>query len=296
MPKVAYKVALSAVLLAVLYSHFEAGALSIWWRGADLSTVAGGVALGLVGLAVQWAKWHRLLAAVRPGSGSRESLVSLLGGFGLGALSPGRLGELGRGVFLSDRRALASAGAVADRLSSFFVTVVLGLVGLWVADPPMAARASAVVAAAAAVFLGRARGRLPAWGRLSAVGALLAEVSAALGSLPPRRWLEVISWSVLFNAVFFAQFYVFARAWGPVPGALVPVIPAIFAVKALLPVGFMDLGVREGAAVFFFERLGLDPVTGLSAALLVFGVNVLAPALLGLAVLTWTGPGRRPCP
>jgi len=291
LPKIAFRIALSAILLAVLYGHFEARALSVSWRGAHPAMLAGGAALGLVGLAIQWLKWHRLLSAVRPGSAWKESLVSLFGGFALGALSPGRLGELGRAVFLPDQRARASAGAVADRLSSFVVTVALGLMGWWVADPPTAARASVAVASVgAAVCLGRrARSRLPAWRRLAALEARLDEGSATLGSLSPRRWLEVMGWSVLFNAVFFAQFYTFARAWGPVPGALVAAIPAIFALKALLPVGFMDLGVREGAAVFFFERLGMDPAVGLSAALLVFGVNVLAPAISGLAALTWAG-------
>ncbi len=142
----ACKIGLSVALLAVLYAHIGPGRLAAMWRGAAPERLAAGACLGLLGLIVQWLKWHRLLAAVRPGSLWGESLTSLLGGFSLGALSPGRLGELGRGVFLSDRRIPASAGAVVDRLSSFAVTVALGLVGLWISEPLLAARALVLVA------------------------------------------------------------------------------------------------------------------------------------------------------
>lgn len=282
--------------MVALYRHIEPGRLVDVWRGVAVPQLAGGALLGLLGLIIQWMKWHRLLAAVRPGSSCGESLVSLLGGFSLGALSPGRLGELGRGIFLSDRRVTASAAALVDRLSSFAVTLALGLVGLWISEPSLAAGAVALAALVASVFWGiGACCRRLGWGVRGGLGSLLNHGTKALSVLGARRWLEIIAWSAAFNAVFMAQFYLFAGASGPVPAVLIPVIPVIFAAKALLPLGFMDLGVREGAAVFFFDRLGLEPAAGLSAALMMFGVNVLIPAVAGLVAVSRTGawPARR---
>jgi len=285
------RIALSAGLLAFLYSRVRAGPWPFAWDEIRTGPLLAGVGLGLGGLAVQWLKWHRLLAAVRPGSRRWESLASLFGGFSLGAVSPGRLGELGRAVFLRDRRVAASAGAVADRLSSFAVTVSLGLLGLWVSSPALAAQVSLVLTAAAAgAWVLATRSRLPGWAWLAPLAARWTEGRAVLARLPASRWAEIAAWSMLYNAVFAVQFYVCATALGHVPLAVLPVIPAIFAAKALVPLGFMDLGVREGAAVFFFGRLGVSPAIGLGAALLVFGVNVLAPAVLGLAAILGLRP------
>ncbi|MFH1571143.1 MAG: lysylphosphatidylglycerol synthase domain-containing protein [Gemmatimonadota bacterium] len=293
MPRPTYRLLASAALLAAVWFQIDGVAMARSWPPARGLDVAAGAALSLVGLAIQWRKWHRLLVAVRPGSAPGESLRSLLGGFSLGLLSPGRVGELGRGLFLPDRRVPASAAALCDRATSFGVTVVLGLAGLAVSEPRSALAAASGLAVA--LTLGWVIGRRPRtwrWTRLEATRRHLTRAVVALRDIGPRGWGRAAAWSLAFNAVFLAQFYLFVRAWGPVPLSLLPYIPAIFAAKAVLPIGFGDLGPREAAAVFIFSRLGLDPMVGLNAALLIFVTNVVAPALAGAAAAYL--PARQP--
>ena len=112
---------------------------------------------------------------------------------------------------------------------------------------------------------------------------MLLDLTTALRRLPVTIWLGTLAWSGLFNLIFFTQFLILQSSLG---GELsLPVllaIPVIFGIKALLPVGVMDLGVREVSAVLVFRSMGLDPSPAFDAALLLYVINVLTPGLLGL--------------
>jgi uncharacterized membrane protein YbhN (UPF0104 family) len=53
----------------------------------------------------------------------------------------------------------------------------------------------------------------------------------------------------------------------------------------LLPVTFGDLGVREGAAVFFYGLFNVPEAAVFNTALLIFLINFLLPALSGSVYL-----------
>ena len=59
--------------------------------------------------------------------------------------------------------------------------------------------------------------------------------------------------------------------------------------KTLLPISLADLGIREGAAVFFFSKLQVGKVAAFNGSLLLFAVNVLLPTFLGLFLLPRLG-------
>ena len=54
---------------------------------------------------------------------------------------------------------------------------------------------------------------------------------------------------------------------------------AKIAAKALAPLGIMDLGVREGAALVVMGAHGIDGAVAVQASLLLFAMNVLPPSL-----------------
>ncbi|MEX1054624.1 MAG: hypothetical protein WED81_01245, partial [Rhodothermales bacterium] len=63
-------------------------------------------------------------------------------------------------------------------------------------------------------------------------------------------------------------------------------IALVFFVKLLLPpVTLMDVGIREGAAVFFLGSLGFPEAAALNASLLLFTINLLIPAAAGLPLV-----------
>lgn len=242
------------------------------------SLALAGVLAG-VGVVVQWARWRDLTAAALPGATPGQAWRTLFVGFGLGLVSPGRLGELGRGAFEpGERRKEMAALTAADRLCSAAVTVLVAWIALLTVTPGTGLAVGSVVGGIG-IAGWRGRGRIGRW----RPGRSVAELLAPVARVHRRTWLRLGCWSILFNAVFFTQF---ALLLGPleVPWPrLAQAVPLVFGLKTLVPLSVLDLGVREAAAVLVFTRLGMDPAPALGAALLVFILNVLIPGAVGLA-------------
>ncbi|MDP2363744.1 MAG: lysylphosphatidylglycerol synthase transmembrane domain-containing protein, partial [Ignavibacteria bacterium] len=59
----------------------------------------------------------------------------------------------------------------------------------------------------------------------------------------------------------------------------------MFAKTIIPPVSLGELGIREGASVFFITQLGESASTGFNASIFLFFINVLIPSLIGLTLL-----------
>jgi hypothetical protein len=234
------------------------------------------------GLVVQWLKWRALLLRAAPRLSAREVTASLLAGFGLGLLTPGRLGEVGRGLALPGLGRPATGLALADRALSSAVTLLTGGAAALILWPPGAATTAWILAGAltaAGLALGAGAKRRPSL--TGAAGAW----TAAVRRVPGRTWFTCAVLSVLFNALFLTQAYLLLRASGAVPWQAALALPVAFALKTLLPISFMDLGVREGVAVVALAPFGIAPSIAVHAMLLLFAVNVLLPGAAGLLSL-----------
>jgi len=62
-------------------------------------------------------------------------------------------------------------------------------------------------------------------------------------------------------------------------------ILVMFTKTLVPPVSFGELGIREGASIYFISNLGLSGIFGLYASLSLFLMNVLLPAIIGLFFL-----------
>lgn len=59
----------------------------------------------------------------------------------------------------------------------------------------------------------------------------------------------------------------------------------IFTQIIIPPIALGELGVREGAAVYYLQSLGYSSVVGFNAALSLFTINLLIPSIVGLFLL-----------
>ena len=59
----------------------------------------------------------------------------------------------------------------------------------------------------------------------------------------------------------------------------------MFAKTIIPPVSLGELGIREGASVFFLTQLGESASTGFNASIFLFFINVLIPSLIGMILL-----------
>ncbi len=258
----------------------------------------------LPNLWIQWYRWHSLLNDTGVPTTKARGWESLLGAMPLGFITPGRVGEAGRALFLSKvSRWEVIAMVLIDKLYAFgpilvgggwgigfvmayklgydpFLTVPLIGIGLLVT----------VLAWLVAVHPEWIRSVLYQISLLFPHRAKLKVVVDAVGRLDLQSARRLGRASILLYTIYIAQFILLVYAFETVSWyhALAAATATMLA-KTMLPISFADLGVREGAAIYFFGYFGASKVAAFNGALLLFTLNVLIPALIGLIFLPRLG-------
>jgi uncharacterized protein (TIRG00374 family) len=262
-------------------------------------------------LYLQWLRWHLLLRLDHPSSSASESAVSLFGGMVAAFVTPGRIGEVGRTLFLRQADRFQAIGLVViDKLYAFFPVLVAGVWGIvlmlsyifgyatflfW----PLAVSAFLISLATILIALH------PVWIRtvlynLSVMMPARDKIQRLIHCMDrfeggqARRQLLL---SCLLYCVYIVQFCLLAFAFQPIPWttALTATTSTIF-VKTILPISIGDLGIREGASVYFFMKFNVEKTTAFNSSLLLFGINVLVPTLIGLLFIPRMRLGGGPEP
>lgn len=244
--------------------------------------------------------WGRLLDTVDDDFPPRQIGRAVLSGLSLGFWTPARLGEYAGRAFsfpTADRWTI-SLSVFAQRMLDMAAGVGIGLgflLGALLTErlPPtstwltVAAVGLVTVGVLSTLILFPTRIR---WltNMLEDWGEGLHARTAFLQRLTLRHGIDVVGGTVARYLVFTGQFVCLALALDPTaPLALLSTAVGLtFYAKYLIPsLTLLDLGIREGGAVLFFQLLDLSPAVGLSASLLLFSLNVLLPALLGVPFL-----------
>ena len=256
------------------------------------------LALVPVNIGLEAYRWGRLVRRLAPSVRTRDAVRAVVGSYPLGLLTPGRVGDyVGRAVYLRDIPAGASAALTfGERMATLAACLVGGLVALGPYLRTQAEPSPLWPAVLAVGFL--AAGGLLALilfpGLARSVVTTLVPVApvrravAAFGRIPSEEAVTLLALSAVRYVVFSAQFVFLVRAvapnapWG---GLWLGVALVFFAKSAIPQVTLGDLGVREGAAVFFLGAYGVAPAAALDASLALFGLNLLLPALVGVPFL-----------
>ncbi len=236
-------------------------------------------------LLARWLRWHALLGEGGVNSSRTDSARSLLGGFALGAVMPGRLGELGRFLFVpaSDRARVLLLNVIDRALDTWALgTIAVGSLFLVISRP------AALVAAGAWVcllpfLLGLPRitaklGGLPWWRE-----DLRIKLRVAGETLPNLRVWPYAALALLSSGFDLVAFYFLIQAFQDAsPLVALATFPWIVFAGGL-PVSLGGLGTREGAAAILLSRFAIPAAVALDVALLLFALGSLLPALIGAA-------------
>lgn len=295
------KVALALALVGYLFYFLEPSAIIDAARDIKPVYVLLAVLLLPVNMVLEYFVWRPFAAQKIPDLEIRKGMGSILAGYSLGLFTPGRLGEFaGRAMFFKSRKVEIGASLAAVRLVELFMICLIGIpVFVWFSSSPFATGLSTTVANAVIAY-----------------GAFLLTLVTVTIMAPKRamaiwgRWffkgwrekLNVLDFyhrkSALLSVMVLAsiRFLVFASQLVLCMYALIPdlTITRAYAGAVLLyfakiiipPVTFMDLGIREGAAAFFFGQFGYNPAAAFDAALLLFAINILLPAIIGLPLVS----------
>lgn len=288
------------VLLAVLLARADLDQLWIALRGADWRWVG----LAIVGmfpmLLLKTLRWQVILGAqgVRMPLGSAYTayFASLFVGF----LTPGRLGEFIRALYVARETEASSAvgfsSVLADRLFDLYALLIVGgvaAVGLTAgsdAGPELLA-VLVLITLPLLVYLndrsyGLVRG-VAGWsgpwaGRLLKEGGWLDEMRRGLKAVRGREAVLGSLLTAAAYALFFAECYCLALALGlPIGYRTVAFAIAFGSLVTLLPISISGLGAREAAVVAYLGTAGIDAERALVFSLLVFFVFFVLGGLFG---------------
>ena len=278
------KVAVAALSLFWLISRIRTSALVDVLRSSNWNYLILALVLLIPNILIQVFKWHYLLRMANRSVSFSTAFQSLLVGYPLGFVTPGRLGEIGRAFFVKEiSQSKTFRLVVLDKITNFIIIVFAGLLGLlllyW---GDLAAVFKAVLLVTA--------GALASFIFLAALSD--SAITRSIGRFikiyhfSARNSAVLFLFSSLFYLVFLAQFVSLVFSFHTVN--LLPAVEAlgsVFLLKTILPISLGDLGVREGAAVFFLTKINMSKAAAFNASFLLFLINVGIPTLIGLPTL-----------
>ncbi len=303
----ALKTLVTVAVLGYLVYVVDLGVLFSNFQNAEKRWLLGALVLLPLNLWLETKTWNLFARLVLPALTMWRALGALLVGHTMGFFTPAKVGEYaGRLLYLqADDSWGLGVAIVAERTSSkvIAVTTGIGALVLFLATADPAPRllwfivlgytaASAVLLYAALFFPKHLHRMLLRW-----MPARWHKAVQYLTALHPRVVGRGLGLAALRYAVYVTQFVLLLRAFGPLVSIQAALLGLVltYVVKFLLPpITWMDLGIREGAAIYFLGGLGFTEAAALNASLFMFCINIALPALMGIPLLQRLRISRTP--
>lgn len=295
------KLALSAALLALLFSQTDTGDLGAAVAAADPRWLALGFAANAASQVVSAYRWWLLTVAVGFDVPLPRVASYYFGGMYLNLFGPGTLtGDVGRSLFLADgrRRGLALTTVVAHRAFGFVALVWVSAAAVLLTRElplptlarPLAALAIPATLAAWLVGPRLAARMLPPTNTLRR----LVEHDLAPYWRDPRLLGAALTLAMLVHMLQIGGQMAVGHALGlALPGAVFWVVVPILNALSTLPFSLSGIGVREAGYWYALPQLGVAPGSAVAVGLLTSAI-VLVTGLCGLPffLLTRRAPRR----
>jgi|YNPMSStandDraft_2_1061718.scaffolds.fasta_scaffold05210_2 uncharacterized membrane protein YbhN (UPF0104 family) len=282
------KLALSLVLLGLLFSKLDFNAVLTAFTRLDGQYASLAVALVPVSFLLESLKWQTLIARHDKRITLFESLQSVLIGTAGAITTPLHIGKYATQMWFHasvPRKTLLALVFINGQILGIFTLLFglsslayffylthhqnLALVFLWLFI-------FALLLLTALIWVSASRVPFPDW-----LNFLL--------DYTKEEWTRVAFYGLLRHLVSTVQFCLLinaclGEATMPFEQAFVAV-SSVWLAKAVVPLFIGDLGLREATAAYFISALGYAAEAGVVASLLIFTINLLLPALIGLAVI-----------
>ena len=288
-------------LLVWLLSRAEWSQMEIRLGDVDAVILLISPLLTVLLFALRAGRWRMLVRADRMRTLSLGRAWAIYAtGFFLGVITPGRLSDLAKALYVVRETGaslrLALAGTLADRLCDIGLSAPLVLWSLWQLDfggwahtqwPTRVAFGPVIGAAAIVVVISVGLLHRSVSHHLSARRwvAFARDVGTDIGRLAGRPGWTALGLSGVAYAIYFAHTYLLAYALNlPLSYADMVAITALIGLAAFLPISVAGLGTREGVLVMAMAAKGLaDSIeAALAYAALFFLACYVLPALMGL--------------
>jgi len=297
------KILIAAGLLYYLVSSIDYAQIIPAIEDANLWLIGAVLVLSFVNIFLQYFKWKLTSNNILDENSRSKILTSLFYGFSAGIITPLRIGEyFGRAIAFRNKTVLqvslatlidksfplmivASIGSVSSVFFvysyynvSIYITIALFVVlfslfyffALLVLNPKF--------------WDGFLFSKVKKIERMNS----LIESFQTLKALDRKYFLKMSLISFLFYSCFLFQYAILVSAFSHHFDFLtfLWIANLIMFVKTVIPpVSLGELGIREGASVYFLTTVGETTSVAFNASIFLFLINLLIPSLVGLVLL-----------
>ena len=298
------KVLISLALLGFLLNSTDLHALGALFRSLRLPIFLASFLLYIIAQFLSILRWRCLLRAEKIDLSMWRLTLLYFEGMFFNLMLPTLIGgDVVRGyqVFhLTKRHEASLASILVERLSGYVALVMIACIALIFAyqhlhDPVVVWLTAASAAGIVGIVAGLLSDRLQTifFKLLSSVGlGRFHDTIHRLYEAIQRYWkhrqalLVAVGLSLVLQVFAIFIFYLISRSLNlSVPLLYFFLFVPLISVVSMLPISVAGLGIREGSAVYFFAKVGLDSAGALSISLLWFAVIALSSGLGGIVFL-----------
>ncbi len=262
-----FKLAVSLFLLRLIFKSIEFSAIKeALQHPVQPVYIFASAFLLLPNLLLQWLRWHYLLKLLVPDTSPSESVSSLFGGLVMGFVTPGRVGEAGRTLFISSANRIQVIGLLL--IDKLYVLILIGMGGVWGLGAMLlykhdySAFITAPILFILVLFfiLGLGLAFQPNWFRTAIYSFSLILprrdkiklVLSCFDYFGKEQGRKLFLLTAVHYVIYIAQFSFLAFAFESIPlTTALTSVTCVMLAKTLLPFSFADIGIREAASVYF---------------------------------------------
>lgn len=272
-------------------------------ESADYKYILFALILLIVNIYLQYAQWKAVSITLDVEKKSKNIIRSLFYGFAGGAFTPVRVGEyFGRAAALKH----VSAGKVtaATFVDKIFTLIIILFTGTFAAlafthyymQTGVYFSGTVLVILFLLSFLFAFLLNSPDFwyesllnriGRENRVGKFLAHLKI-IKKIDKKLTVKLLLIAGFKFFIIIAQYALLVEAFTNTPGFLHLLWAGILVMysKTIIPsVSVADLGIREGASVYFISKMGGAGPAGFNASILIFVINLIIPAAIGFVMM-----------
>ena len=297
------KILIAAGLLFFLISKINPGELIIAFTNAKLHFLLLSFSLLALNLYLQFKKWEITCSNILEERDKKKIIRSLFAGLSGGAFTPARIGEyFGRAVEFKNKPLLQIT--VATFIDKFYPLVIVAFIGSVSSILFLHFYYSVSLYLTLSLFI-----------LLFAIFYLLIylmlrpglmdiilekifpkdekykslfEASKYFGTIDRKYSMNMVLLSLSFYLCYIFQYAFLVAAFSENfhPIRFIWAGNLVMFAKTLIPsISFAELGVREGASIYFLGQMGEISAVAFNAAITLFFINVLLPSVAGLFFL-----------